>query len=492
MLNLKKILSVSLPEWLLFTLSSIFIVRIPSFFEPFYYGDELIYLTLGNGIRKGLVLYKDIHDNKTPFLYFIAAMSQNIFWFRVILCLWMIVTTIVFWKLTKKLFSKKIYLQKLSTIAFAVFTSIPILEGQIANAELFLIGFSIAAIYFALNKDIKSSFIAGMMISLGTLFKVPAVFDAGAIFFLFLLQTKFNKEGILLLLKRSFLLVIGILIPIVISFIWYYLRGALSEYVTAAFLQNVGYVASNRLGSIQNTVPILTKLMPIITRGIVVLVGFILLLIFRKKVSISFSVACAWLLTSLFAVTLSERPYPHYLIQAAPAVALLVGMLLTSRIKVQALTIIPLSLAVFVPVYYKFWYYPPLPYFSNFLHLVTTSNRESYIKLFGDNTLINYQIADEVTKTVSKSDKIFVWGDGPPIYSLTRNLPAIKYVANYHIYDYSSITETVDSLSQNPPRLIVIMPGESVPTELYSFIRSKYRILNTIEGATFWYNIPNG
>lgn len=55
-----------LPKWLCVLMALVVILRVPSFFEPYNYGDEMIYLTLGQGMRQGLTLYKDIHDNKPP------------------------------------------------------------------------------------------------------------------------------------------------------------------------------------------------------------------------------------------------------------------------------------------------------------------------------------------------------------------------------------------------------------------------------------------
>jgi len=103
-INLVKI--PRLPIWLLVLLAISFILRIPSFFEPFSYGDEMIYLTLGNAIKNGLTLYQDIHDNKPPLLYFTAAVAGNVFWFRTILAFWMMLATTLFWHLAKTLFPK--------------------------------------------------------------------------------------------------------------------------------------------------------------------------------------------------------------------------------------------------------------------------------------------------------------------------------------------------------------------------------------------------
>ena len=58
--------------WFLLIVSFFFfILRFPSLFEPYWYGDEGIYQVLGMVIRKGGLLYRDIWDNKPPFLYFI-------------------------------------------------------------------------------------------------------------------------------------------------------------------------------------------------------------------------------------------------------------------------------------------------------------------------------------------------------------------------------------------------------------------------------------
>ena len=41
-----------IPNWLIVILALVFLLRVPSFFEPYYYGDEMIYLALGQGVRQ--------------------------------------------------------------------------------------------------------------------------------------------------------------------------------------------------------------------------------------------------------------------------------------------------------------------------------------------------------------------------------------------------------------------------------------------------------
>src|SRR5258708_33232465 len=168
--------ALGIPNWLVGLLALIFIFRIPSFFEPYYYGDEMIYLTLGNAVRHGLTLYKQIHDNKPPLLYLTAAIAGNLFWFKAILAIWMLATCVAFFQLTRILFEKNKLAQKVSVIIFAILTTIPLFEGNIVNAELFLIGPIIIAMVLLLQK--RGTLVAGLLLVIAALFKIPAAFDA--------------------------------------------------------------------------------------------------------------------------------------------------------------------------------------------------------------------------------------------------------------------------------------------------------------------------
>src|SRR3989344_7975990 len=88
-----------LNEGFILILLLVIILRIPSLAEPYWYGDEGIYLTLGQALRKGLVFYRDIHDNKPPLLYLLAGLAGNVFYFRLLLLAWFSVTVSVFFRL---------------------------------------------------------------------------------------------------------------------------------------------------------------------------------------------------------------------------------------------------------------------------------------------------------------------------------------------------------------------------------------------------------
>ena len=93
--------------FLLLALLLLLALRIPNFFEPYWYGDEGIYLTIGNAIRNGERLYTEIVDHKTPIIYFLATVPTQLY-FRLLTLGWMVISTILFMQLQKN-YSKNNY-----------------------------------------------------------------------------------------------------------------------------------------------------------------------------------------------------------------------------------------------------------------------------------------------------------------------------------------------------------------------------------------------
>ena len=473
------------PNWVLAILVLALILRIPSFFEPYYYGDEMIYLTLGQGIRHGLLLYRDIFDNKPPLLYLTAALAGNLFWFKTILAFWNIVTIAFFYKLAAKLFAKKESVQMVSTFIFAVLTTIPLFEGSIVNAELFMVGFTIIALYILLSENLNSKkiFLAGILFGIGTLFKVPAALDAPIIVVYWLITTDFKDWG--KVIKHSLVLFSGFILPIIISLLFFFLKGSLSSYITAAFLQNVGYLSSYRPGDVQKS--FLVRNAPLLIRALIVFVGVVILYLSRKKLSKNFILFCVWTFLGLFAVTLSERPYPHYFIQVVAPVSFLLGLFFADKSVEQALTVLPLALSFFVPVYYKFYYYNTSAYYQRFINFATRkTDKTEYFQDFGSTVNRNYQIADFLVNSSLPNDKVFIWNsDSATIYALSRRLPPIKYVADYHVTDYSNTTEIANEIIRRPPKFIILASSNSYP-ELNGLIKEKYLLVSQIQNADIY------
>lgn len=449
----------------------------------------MIYLTLGEGIKQGVPLYSGLHDNKPPLLYLTAAAAGNVFWFRAILAFWSLATIILFWKLAKELFPKKASLQKTATVIFSLLTTIPLLEGNTTNAENFLIGPIIAAFLILFNKKLtlKKIFCAGLLFSIAALFKIPAAFDLPVIIVFWITTGLVKKEDFKKFVKNTAVLGLGFILPIALTFIWFKFQGAFKEYLVAAFLQNLGYLSSWKGQEIKQE-PFLIKNAALLIRACIVFLGSTIMFLLRNKLSRQFIFLTVWLLFTLFAVTLSERPYPHYLIQSLAPLSLLLAILFTQKTHEQPLTIIPLLIFFFVPIYYKFWIYPTASYYTRFSQFaIKKINKEEYFAKFSLNTNRNYKIADFLQKSSRRGDKVFVWSpDSPVIYALSRRLPPIKYVAEYHINDFSSKTETVRALSQNPAKFVIITSDAPPFPEIIPLLRERYILIDAIDGADIW------
>lgn len=484
----KSIRNTKIPRWLTFVIVFSFLLRIPSFFEPYYYGDEMIYLTLGEAIKQGKTLYLEIHDNKPPLLYIMAALTGSVFWFRMVLAFWNTITIYVFYKLSVFLFPKKANLQKLSVFIFAILTTIPLLEGNIANAENFMILPTILAFYLLLTKrnTFKLLFISGLLLSAASLFKIPAAFELPVIFFYWLItEKKLNTKTILNISYKFLIIVAGFLLPILLSILYYYAKGAGWDYLVAAYLQNVGYLSSFRPDDVQE--PFLVKNLPLIIRGVIVVAATAVLYVFRKKLSRQFLLLTLWLFFTLFAVALSERPYPHYLIQIVPAFSLLLGMLVTLNNIEQSLSVIPLFFAFLVPFYYRFWYYPTASYYTRFISYATGSiDTSTYLEGFGGNVVRNYRIAKYLNNTMEKEDVLFVWGDNASIYALTAKLPPIKYTVDYHIHDFYTKEAAAGDIANLKPQFVVVQAGSEEFAEINTVLNLNYYLINVIDGAEIW------
>lgn len=468
-----------MPHWLVGILALTMVLRIPSLFEPYYYGDEMIYMSLGTGVRQGETLYKDVYDNKPPLLYLTAALAGNLFWFKSILAFWNLATIFIFWKLAEKLLSKNTLGIKVGTFLFALLTTLPLLEGNIVNAELFMIGPTILAFLILLSNKLntKSIFFAGVLFSIASLFKIPAAFEIPVIIVYWCMV--YGVREWKKILQQTTILSVGFALPILLTFVWYFLQGAFNDYLYAAYLQNLGYVHSWAVRDV-----------PMLYRAGVVSLGLVFLWVSRNKISKTLLFVCIWTLFALFGVVLSGRPYPHYFIQAVAALSILLAIFLTDKTREQSLTVIPLTLIFFVPFYYKFWFYPTISYYQKFLNFATTKiDKQEYFNGFNERTNRNYELAKFIQLSSLKDDRVFMWDtDSATVYSLARRLPPVKYVADYHVRDYSSADEITKELTINKPKFIILTNDYSLP-EINPLVRKSYFLIQKIGDASIFSRI---
>jgi len=488
MKNLIKQLERSHEFWTIVSLSFLFFVlRLPSLFEPYWYGDEGIYETIGLALRKGRILYTQIWDNKPPLLYYTYALvHSNQFLVRSLSLFVGVATLITFFILAKKIFTNKIT-AGIATGVLVILFGLPSYEGNIANAENFMMLPIIIAglfIYSLVDKsrpasggylNTKSLAIAGLLLGVAFLYKIVAIFDFSA-FFIFLIITTFgNKFSIKIVIKyisenwqRFLIFALCFLIPFLLSAFYFLIVGGLGEYIHAVFQSTVGYVGYKNTFIIPQGL-LITKIL---------LLSFVIVFLFikRQKFAKSTLFVLLWIGFSLFNSFFSQRPYTHYLIVLIPSFALLIGKIHASREKMPT-TIIFAILAVILSFtaihYFNHWDSKgTINYYVNFAEFVTGKKSISnYNSFFDRKTTRDTEIVNYINTHSKSTPSLFVWGNSAQLYPQTNSLPPGRFTVAYHISGIKAYEkETREALAKNYPQFIVIMDdASSYPFPMYNY-----------------------
>jgi hypothetical protein len=446
----------------------LFIVfRIPSLVEPDWYGDEGIYQVIGRALHENRLLYRDIWDNKPPLLYlYYAFVRGDMFLARLMSLVFGVGAVVVFFFTAKTIFYKKNISLYLSTFVFAILFGIPLLEGNIANAENFMLLPILLSLFFVLHLNAHSRIITpiliGLFLSIAFLTKIVAVFDLGAFLVILFIIRFYNKSLIdvkkhfishpiefLKLLRQEGIVLIAFFTPILITVMFFISQGSLSDYLKASFAQNIGYVGYGNYFLIPQGLLILKLLL--------LFLGVFLITIFRKRIGIAGIVIYTWLIFSIFNAFFSGRPYTHYVLVFLPSFCLLLGLIFYAR----KLTILNIFITIFLIIFFKinFTYYTKIiAYYTNYFEFVMgdKSVRE-YQSFFDANTPRNYELAEFLKMNTQNGEGIFLLSDSSTIYYLTNKLPPGRYIVEYHISSYpNGIEETKSALKKIKPKYIIV------------------------------------
>lgn len=465
-----------------------FLLRLPSLFEPYWYGDEGIYQVIGIAIRQGRLLYRDIWDNKPPLLYLLYALfNSDQFTLRLVSLFFGILAVITFFFLARKLFSNKLPVY-FSTLFFAVFFGLPILEGNIANSENFMLfpillsGYLIVKLHCSavipnlVGNDKKKYlilFLAGVILSLAFLFKIVAIFDFAAFFVFLFIVNALKSPKLLKSLINPFFFSVGFALPVVLTALFFLFNNAFSDFLTAGFKQNVGYVGyGNKF---------------IIPQGLLILKLFLLvafslfLFIRRRKINLTTIFVLLWFAFSLFNAFFSQRPYIHYLLVLLPAFSLFLGLLIWDKKLQKTYLIVLIFLLIILSTSFKV-YGKTNRYYQNFISFILNKKSlNSYRAFFDRNTPKDYELVQFIKNHTKKSDNIFIWGNNAQVYKMSEKLPPGRFTVAYHVTASSKyINETLSNLKKAKPKYIIVTsPKNPIPFSLINY-ELKFNIRESI------------
>lgn len=449
-------------EWGIFVVLATTLLRIPSLFEPNWYGDESIYLAVGQGLRRGLALYSGIFDHKPPLIYWLAAISGKILWFKLWLVPWNAVSVMAVYFIAKKLFKRE-WVRVAATSGFGLMITLPWIEGNIVNAELLFIMPVLVVVAWLIGKKLEKIawwewLVMGMLLSAAVLFKIPVIFDVFAIG-LWLLSLKQLRRGILML--------VGFAVPIAAVAAWFASRGQLPELIYSGFLINFGYIASwstDKAQAASNT--------GLLNRAMVAVVSTVVVWWMTRGARREVRLILIWFVWSLFGTLLSARPYPHYLIQVVPAACLLVGIIVEEKRKsVLVAAIGAVAVMVISVIKINFYFYPVLKYYQNFgMYISGQITKKEYGDRFDSRVSRDLEIGEYIRQRTEPDERIWVWGDDPALYLIADRLPAGRHVMTYHVEIFGRREEELRNVAKNKPVYIVWLDGAP----------SDFKELNTI------------
>lgn len=466
--------------------SCIFILlRLPSLFEPYWYGDEGIYEVIGYALRHGRMLYVGIWDNKPPLLYYIYALvNGNQQGARLLSLLFGVASIWTFYFLSKKLFKQYENSQKIVFITTGIFAALfatPLLEGTIANAENFMI-FPILLASLLIWKSLeKQSFCllltAGLLLGISFLCKVVALFDFAAFFlFIFFVQYK-NLKTVVKQIPTLFIFGISFFLPFIVTLLFFYTQGQIKIALQSMLFSNVGYVGYGNSFIIPQGLLIIKLL----------LLSLFSLTIFLKRRHTSPRVVFIflWFSFALFSAYFSQRPYTHYVLVLLSSSCLFLGLcMLAKRFR---LIISITGILIFAYVILTFQLYNNIPksfftYYTNFIsYTFGKKTTNDYYTFFDQVVPRDYALANFINIHKKPTDQLFIWGNSGQIYKLTNTIPVGRYIVAYHITSTTvAFNETKAILEKIRPQYIIALPNQlEIPFSLRGY-KSLFLIDNAL------------
>ena len=460
--------------FLLFISFLFFLLRLPSLIEPYWYGDEGIYELIGMALNHGQQLYSQIWDNKPPLLYLLYALSQgDQFTIRAYSIFAGVLSTIIFYYLSKALFRSP-RIARITTVVYLFLFATPFIEGNIANAENFMLLFIIATallIYKSLEILKKRHFLlihfcAGILLGFSFLFKIIALFDFVAFFVFILLSHKgsYKKSA-----KGLAMYALGFFLPLLVTIVYFFAKGALNDFIQATFFSNIGYVGYQNKFIIDQGLLVIKLLLLFLA------VGFV----FWKKKAMPAHVSFIflWFFFCSFNALFSGRPWTHYLLVMVPATALLIGLLF-EKISTKTRQFVLGFLVVVLCVAIAFFKInlgsigKVFLYYQNFALFITNNKSTvAYQEYFDNKVTRDYEVARFLAGKTKPGDVVFVWGNNPQIYVLSKTLPPGKYTVEYHISQSKAVlAQTAADINRAKPKFIVILSETpNFPFSIYGY-----------------------
>jgi hypothetical protein len=343
------------------------------------------------------------------------------------------------------------------------------------------------------------------MMGLGILTKVPALLDVAAflsIFWLMLVASFFDEKNNLEKLKKIFsylfnrgiYFVGGLILPILLSVVYFVSIGSGKDYLDYGLLYNFRYSQSwpVNLGN-----DLTNFAFSMAGKTIILFTIFVLISLNNKQLKKRFQFIALYFIFTLYSVLLSSRPYPHYFIQMVPAFALLVAEIVNILSELKRKKAIDsarslflatglIGLMFYVMLSFNFRPYSTAKYYKQFYKYASLQiSQEEYENSFDSIVKDNRQVGKMIAEMGIQ--KMFIWGTNPLLYAQTRTIPTSRFTVSFHIKDFKDQDRTFAQIEKEAPNLIIIMKNEDQKfPKLEEYLANYYLPNNDFESMTLY------
>lgn len=468
-------------------LFGIFILRIPSLFEPFWYGDEGIFAAVARNLNLGGVLYQTAWDNKPPMIY--LTYSSIFKWFGVSefnIHMAALIAVLVTAALVYEIVVIR-YGAKRALIAMGVFgflSSLRVFEGNLALTEVFMVMFIALGMFVAIRRkfDYVSLIVAGILFAAASLYKQVGAFEAAALgIYLFFVSKNFMD-----FVKRGVVLSVGFAIPYLVTVGYFAKMHLLGDYIFAAYTYYRIYL---------NESPQYAILINVLKYAPIILAIAYCFVKKRQKQLSDFNLFILWLCFSFLGSYFSGRAYGHYMVQILPALSIVA---VTVKFEIKRATVgFGVAITIVILILTKllfpniFGWNPgeQFKYYGNFLSYVAgNKSLDSYNNFFDGNVNRIMAANDFLIANGAKGKSVYIWGDLPWIYATSGVWNPSRYVTSFHVFGVpKGNAQVMASLAKNPP-IYILKPPRSIGefNELENLLAAHYTLVSSIEGIDIY------
>jgi 4-amino-4-deoxy-L-arabinose transferase-like glycosyltransferase len=437
------------------------LLRVPSFFEPHWYGDEGIFAAVAAQLLRGEVLYEGAWDHKPPLIFVLYAGVMGLFGesmaaLRGAATIAVLVTQALIYLAVVPLAGP--VRAALAALVFGLLMAIPVTEGQLALTEVFMAVLTTAAICLYLRSRWvrpwhqpvpgRHWLAIGVLFGLATAFKQVAALDAAALA-LFVLLAESRRT------QAAALIGVGIALPWLSFLVLFAVLGALPSFVEANLTYQLQYAVSGGRPGTQ---------LAIAAAAPALALAFALL---QRPVRSLASLPVLWLGFALAGVLAAGAPYPHYLIQALPPLA--VASVLVPSVRPRLL--VPAAALAIVVAYtvHSFMGLTSPPsreyvrnYFESFVRSARTGDLEHFQNVFGHGWWGTAAMSEAAGGLDLSGKPLLIWGERAWVYPLSGARPASRFLVSFHVLGDAAREREVLLDLQGRATTLVLLEG-SVP-----------------------------